>query len=300
MLLVCCRILIVITVFYQFQTSVAKADLHIHTTASDGHSSPEEIVKSAQEHKLEIISITDHDTIRGYREAKKIAGNYEVELLPGVEITADFDGRECHLLAYCFDPEHPKINSLLARHYQSRLKRAQWIVDQLCQQGLELDIDEVKAEAKGGILARPHVAEVLIDKGYVASFKEAFIRYLSDESLGEIYNEYHPYRKVIETVKESGGAVVVAHPGNIYSEDELKTLVDAGVDGIEHIHPSHDYKTQKKIKKFADKHNLLTTGGSDFHGSNKEYKKFFGVVTINTKYVHRMEKMLQRRKEIKV
>lgn len=279
---------------------MAKADLHIHTTASDGHSSPAEIVKSAHEHKLDIISITDHDTIRGYREARKTAEELDIRLLPGVEITAAFNGRECHLLAYCFDPVHPKIKNLLAQHYRSRLARAKWIIDQLSRKGLKLDIDEVKAEARGGILARPHIAAVLVDKGYVASFKEAFIRYLSDESLGDIYNEYHSHHKVIKTVKEAGGAVVVAHPGNIYSEDELETLVDAGIDGIEFIHPSHDYQTQKSIEQFAEKHNLLITGGSDFHGGDKKYKKFFGVVTVNTKYVHRLIRMTQKRKEIKV
>lgn len=279
---------------------MAKADLHIHTTASDGHSSPMEIVQSAHEHKLEIISITDHDTIRGYRQAKETAEKLDIQLLPGVEITADFKGRECHLLAYCFDPEHHKINNLLAQHYRSRLERAKWIIDQLSKEGLDLSIEEVKAEANGGILARPHIASVLIDKGYVASFKEAFIRYLSDESLGSIYNEYHSHLEVIETVKEAGGATIVAHPGKLYGESELEALVDAGIDGMETIHPSHECQTQKRIEEFADKYNLLMTGGSDFHGGNKEYKKFFGVVTINTKYVDRLIRMTQKRKEIKV
>jgi predicted metal-dependent phosphoesterase TrpH len=279
---------------------MSKADLHIHTTASDGHSTPTEIVQSAHKHKLEIISITDHDTIRGYQQALETAEKLNIQLLPGVEITADFKGRECHLLAYCFDPTHPAINELLAQHCRSRLERAKWIINRLSEEGFDLSIEEVKAEANGGILARPHIASVLIDKGYVASFKEAFIRYLSDESLGTIYNEYHSHHKVIETVKEAGGALVVAHPGNIYGKDELEVLVDAGIDGIESIHPSHDYQTQKRIEQFADKHNLLMTGGSDFHGGNEEYKKFFGVVTINTKYVNRLINMTRKRKKIKV
>lgn len=279
---------------------MAKADLHIHTTASDGNSSPEEIVKSAKEHKLEIISITDHDTIKGYRQAREIALDLDIQLLPGVEITADFNGRECHLLAYCFNPEHPAIRKMLAQHYRSRLKRGKWIIDQLSKEGLELDIAEVKAEANGGNIGRPHIASVLVNKGYVASFKEAFIRYLSDDSLGRIYNEYHSYQKVIRIVKEAGGAVIIAHPGNLYSEDELEQLVNAGVDGIEFLHPSHDYATQKRIEEFADKYNLLLTGGSDFHGGYKEYQKFFGVVTINTKYVHRLIRMTKQRKKVKV
>lgn len=279
---------------------MAKADLHIHTTASDGNSTPQQIIKNAERHNLDVISITDHDTIRGYRKAVKEVEKTDITLLPGVEITSDFNDRECHLLAYCFDPDHVAITQLLIQHYRSRLERGKWIVDELKKKGLDIDIAEVKAEANGSNIGRPHIASVLIDKGYVASFKEAFIRHLSDQSLGSIYNEYYSHHKVIESVKEAGGAVVLAHPGNLYSDAELDKLVEAGIDGIEFIHPSHDYDRQKQIEEFAEIHNLLKTGGSDFHGEDKEYQKFFGVVTINTKYVHRLIRLTDQRKALKV
>lgn len=279
---------------------MSKADLHIHTTASDGHSTPEEILHRAKKHKLEAIAITDHDTIRGYRKAQELVSDYDIELLPGVELTSDFNGRECHLLGYCFEPDHPAITKMLAAHYRSRLERGKWIIEQLSKEGLEVDIDEVKAEANGSNIGRPHIASVLVDKGYVASFKEAFIRYLSDESLGTIYNEYYSHTDVIKTVKKAGGVAFVAHPGNLYDEQELETLVEAGVDGIEFLHPSHDYQTQKRIEQFAQKHNLLMSGGSDFHGGDKDYQKFFGVVTINTTYVHQIRRLAKQRKELKV
>lgn len=263
--------------------------------------SPEDVVRYAIKHKLKIIAITDHDTLKGYRKAQEIAKDTEeLRLLPGIEITADFNGRECHLLAYCFDPNHHAILELVRDHYRSRLKRGQWIIDQLAKKGFELDIGEIRAEAGGGNIGRPHIAALLVKKGYVGSFKEAFIRYLSDQKLGSIYNEYYTHQKVIETVKEAGGAVVIAHPGKLYTNDELEQLVEAGVDGIETIHPSHDYKTQKRIEKFADRHQLLKTGGSDFHGRAKKYQKFFGIVTINTKYVSRMLKLTNQRKGMTV
>ncbi|MCW9707770.1 PHP domain-containing protein [Fodinibius salsisoli] len=278
---------------------MAKADLHIHTKASDGRMSPEGILQCAKKHKLEIIAITDHDTLKGYDQARELAERSdELTLLPGIEITSDFDGRECHLLAYCFDPDHHEIRQLVLDHYRSRINRGHWIIEELAKEGLELTIDEVKAEARGGNIGRPHIAAVLLDKGYVGSFKEAFIRYLSDEQLGSIYNEYYDYQKVIKTVKKTGGATVIAHPGRLYSEEELEHLVKAGVDGIEVMHPSHDYQTQKRVEAFADKHNLLKTGGSDFHGSDKKYKRYFGVVTINTKYVHRLVRLTNQRKEM--
>nr|WP_286669200.1 PHP domain-containing protein [Fodinibius salicampi] len=271
--------------------------MHIHTLASDGHIDPKEAVRYAEKHNLEVISITDHDTIKGYQEATEEAEKRDIKLLPGIEITSDFKDRECHLLAYCFDPNHSAIKKLVWHHYQSRLKRGSWIIEQLRNQGMELDLEEVKAEARGGNIGRPHIAAVLENKGYVASFKEAFIRYLSDDQLGNIYNEYYSHHQVIDIIREAGGAVVIAHPGRLYSEEELESLVEAGVDGIEVIHPSHNYQTQKQMEEFADRHNLLKTGGSDFHGSNKKYQKYFGVVTINTKYVYRLLRLTNQRKE---
>lgn len=276
---------------------MAKADLHIHTHASDGHINPKEVIRFAEKHNLKVISITDHDTIKGYQEATEEAEKRDVQLLPGIEITSDFKDRECHLLAYCFDPNHLAVKKLVRHHYQSRLKRGSWIIEQLRNQGMELDMEEVKAEARGGNIGRPHIASVLENKGYVASFKEAFIRYLSDEQLGNIYNEYYSHYQVIDTIREAGGAVVIAHPGRLYSVEELESLVEAGVDGIEVIHPSHDYQTQKRMEEFADRHSLLKTGGSDFHGSNKKYHKYFGVVTINIKYVNQLLRLTDQRKE---
>lgn len=279
---------------------MGKADLHIHTVASDGRMKPEDVVEYALEHKLETISITDHDTIKGYRKAFDAASEVEIDLIPGVEITARFNNRECHLLAYCFEPDHESIKKLMKDHFVARLKRAKWIINQLSKKGLELSIDEVKAEAAGGNVGRPHIAAVLVDKGYVASFKEAFIRYLSDQRLGPIYSEYYSHKEVIETVKKAGGAAVIAHPGNLYSKDELEMLVDAGVDGIEVIHPSHNYETQKRMEDFAAEHKLLITGGSDFHGGKKEYQKFFGIVTIHSRQVHRLIQLTNQRKKIMV
>ena len=276
---------------------MGKADLHIHTTASDGNSTPSEIVEMAVDLKLEVISITDHDSIAGFKEAQAAASDKDIEVLAGSEITASFDDKECHLLAYGFDPGNSEFLKLLLEHKKARINRGKWILDQLSRQGLDLDIDEVKAEANGSNIGRPHIAAVLIDKGYVASFKEAFIRYLSDQQLGVIPNDYLSCREVIDIVKQAGGATIVAHPGRIYTEEELDQLVEAGVDGIEVIHPGHNYKLQKKMEVYAEKNNLLATGGSDFHGVSQEYQKYFGVVTISTEKVHRMKRMIKQRRK---
>ena len=279
---------------------MGKADLHIHTTASDGNSTPTQIVEIAVENKLQVIALTDHDTVAGFEEARQAAINKPLEVLTGSEITAEFNGREAHLLAYCFDPDHKKIRTLLAGHKKARYDRGEWILTQLSKQGLEVDINEVKAEADGSNIGRPHIAALLVKKGYVGSIREAFIRYLSNRRLGEIPSDYLSCDEVIEIVKEAGGAVVVAHPGQMYNDEELDELLDAGVDGLEVIHPSHNYELQKEMEKYANRHHLLKTGGSDFHGGNANYQKYFGVVTISMEYVTALKRLTDQRKKMKV
>ncbi|NGP77223.1 PHP domain-containing protein [Balneolaceae bacterium YR4-1] len=279
---------------------MGKADLHIHTTASDGNSTPAEIVKLAAEQNLEVISITDHDSIAGLEEALEAAREFGIEVIPGSEITATYEEREAHLLAYGFDVNHSGFRKLMRGHRKARVDRGKWILKQLSLEGFELDINEVRAEANGSNIGRPHIAAVMVSKGYVASFKEAFIRYLSNQQLGVIPSDYYTHDEVIDTVKAAGGATIIAHPGQMYSEKELEGLVEAGVDGIEVIHPSHNYELQKKMEGFAEKHDLLSTGGSDFHGQSQDYQKYFGVVTISTEKVNRMKRMINQRKNMLV
>ncbi len=279
---------------------MAKADLHIHTTASDGKSSPEEILTLAGRLGLEVIAITDHDTIRGYSEAAEAAEKYGVEVISGIEITADFGGRECHLLAYAFDPGHSAIRRLCLLHRKARIERGKWILEQLSRKGLELDIEEVKAEANWGNVGRPHIASLLVKKGYVASSREAFMRYLSDRALGPIENDYYPHDEVIGRVREAGGATVLAHPGQLYSPLERELFAGAGIDGIEVYHPSHDDRTREELKAFAEEHDLLITGGSDFHGSPDDYRGRFGVETIRRSLADRLVRRAQQKSKISV
>ncbi len=279
---------------------MGKADLHIHSTASDGKASPTLIVEMAVEQNLNIIALTDHDTIAGYKEAQRAAEDKPIEILSGAEITAHFEGREAHLLAYCFDTEDPQIVNLLIGHKKARYKRGKWILKQLSKQGLEVDMNEVKAEARGSNIGRPHIAAVLVEKGYVGSQREAFIRYLSNQRLGTIPSDYVTVKEAIAIVKKAGGAVVLAHPGQMYDEKELDRLVDAGIDGLEVLHPSHNYEIQKSMEAYAQKHNLLVTGGSDFHGANSDYQKYFGVITISMDKVHALTRLTDQRKKMKV
>ena len=279
---------------------MGKADLHIHTTASDGQMSASTVVEEAANLGLSAIAITDHDTIAGFAEAHSASQDYSLEVLTGIEITTSMGPKECHLLAYGFNEKDQELNKLLALHQQARVKRAEWIIGELAKQGLDLDIDEVIAEAAGRNVGRPHIAEVLRRKGYISSIREAFIRYLSDEALGTIKSDYRELNEVIPIVKKAGGVAVIAHPGRLYDENELDQFVNAGIDGLETVHRSHNYEIQKSLEDFAEMHSLLCTGGSDFHGSKKRYYRHFGTLSVGLNEVKKIKALANRRKEISV
>jgi 3',5'-nucleoside bisphosphate phosphatase len=275
---------------------LGKADLHTHTTASDGALAPGDLLRKARQKGLKTLAITDHDTIKGYLEARPVADELGIELLPGVEITALWEKREIHLLAYMFNPEHPGICDLLVRHKVARVNRMKGIVRSLNKKGLDIDYDEIRAESRTGNVGRPHAAAVLIRKGYVRGKSEAFIRYLSTEKLGEVQTNYTGVADVVKTVRQAGGVLSLAHPGPLYSADEVDELVEYGLDGLECIHPSHNFNVQRTFTKLAKTRNLLVTGGSDYHGTGRsDYDPYFGIVTVGNQYVSALKRLSARR-----
>lgn len=276
---------------------MGKADLHIHTNASDGDLSPEALINKVAEKGLQTISITDHDTIRGYLDAKELAAEKGIEIIPGVEISTVWVGREIHVLAYAFDEDDEDFLSLIFNQKRARRKRMKAIVEVLKSEGIDIDYEEVRAESHPGNIGRPHAASVLIDKGYVASVSEAFIRYLSTEKIQTIQTEYAVLDDVISIVHNAGGVLSLAHPGRLYTQNDMKELLKHSFDGIECIHPSHSYKIQKMFLDLARANNLLVTGGSDFHGSTKsEYDPYLGVVTLGSQFVDALKRSAQSRK----
>lgn len=275
-----------------------KADMHIHTTCSDGKLTPQEAVEVAKEKNLTSLSITDHDTYKGYFEAKDKAEALDIELIPGVEITSSFGDKEAHILAYYFDPDTNYLENFLTEQRTARKDRIKGIIRKVQKEGLNVEYDEVWAEANGANIGRPHLARVLTQKGYVSSPKEAFIRYLSNQKLGAIKNYYPDYKEVIEIVKNVGGACVIAHPGKMYSLKEIEAFIEAGIDGIECVHPSHNFALQKKYTELCTEYGLLMTGGSDTHEAKDAVYMNLGVVTIACKHIEKMKKMTEQRKSI--
>ena len=251
---------------------------------------------------LKTIAITDHDTINGYLKACELIEEQKIdlEIISGVELTALWEDREVHILAYDFDSENSEFLALIAHQKLARRQRMKEIVGLLNRQGVDVEYDEIRAVAGNGNLGRPHAAAVLIKKGVVSSIPEAFIRYLATDKLDGIKTNYMQLSDIIDIVKLAGGVLSVAHPGPIYSSDELEKLISCGLDGIECIHPSHNFNVQRNYTRMAKSKNLLITGGSDYHGSNRsEYDPYLGVVTISQEHVDSLRRTAETRKRIK-
>lgn len=276
---------------------MGKADLHTHTNASDGDCSAEFLLRRAKKKGLRTLAITDHDTVRGYLAALEIADEVGIKLIPGVEVSCQWSSREVHILAYNFEVDDEGIKSLMRRQSMARKARMRSIVKKLQDQGVDLEYDEVQAEAYGGNIGRPHAAHVLMKKQYVRTFPEAFIRYLGKPEIKNIETNYADINEVISIVKDAGGVLSVAHPGPMYSDTEIEDLLNTGLDGIECIHPSHNFDKQKKYTEMARSEHLLVTGGSDYHGRSKsEYDPFFGTVTLGEQHVKALLRTSENRK----
>ncbi|MCC5926736.1 MAG: PHP domain-containing protein [Bacteroidetes bacterium] len=272
-------------------TLVPKADLHVHTTASDGKFSPQQVIDLAVSKGLKGLSITDHDSIEGYLSMREYAQQKDIELLSGVEISCDYNGREAHVLAYGFDATSADLQQMLREQRQKRTTRSKQIISKLNTLGFDIEYDEVRAEAGKASISRNHIADVMRQKFIVASRKEAFDRFLYTGGPAYVQNGYITVNEAIELVHQCGGVCVLAHPGPYYIFEDLRYFLNAGIDGMEYIHPSHNFQTQKKIKDYAENYNLLLTGGSDFHGIKPFEEQMIGTVCVD---LTRLDKIQER------
>lgn len=259
-------------------SSDVRIDLHIHSTASDGSLAPAEILAIARKINLGAIAITDHDSIDGAFEADRIGIPSPVQFLTGVEISAapptgsSLSG-SLHILGYGIDLEDENLNLHLRQLQQARKNRNPSIIERLQQLGFAITLDEVNTEAAGGQMGRPHIAQVMVKKGYVRSINEAFNRYLSLGKPAYVDKFRIPCWKAIEIIRNSGGVSVLAHPYLLKVEhrDELVGLVrelkEGGLEGLEVYYPEHPREETEFYAELARRHHLLMTGGTDFHGA---------------------------------
>lgn len=240
-------------------------DLHVHTTASDGLHSPEEVVAMARRLGLEAVAITDHDTLGGLPAGLAAASAAGLSLIPGVEISTEAEGgAEVHILGYLIASNDATLAHALSRYRHARLERAQEILARLADLGLSLSWDHVLHLAEGDSVGRPHIARALLEEGYVLSVPDAFARYL-----GHGKPAYVPRLKVtpaqaIRLIHEAGGLAVLAHPWEV--RGLLPGLVAQGLDGLEVYYTGYENEMMALLRQMALAHGLVCTGGSDFHG----------------------------------
>ena len=247
-----------------------RADLHTHTTASDGQYSPEELVRAAREAGLAAVAVTDHDTVAGVERVMKAGAKWGVDVIPGVEISTLAEGKEIHVLGYFPGEIGRDFAEKLRSLREVRLKRNEMMVNKLRELGIPITMEEVLAkkreQAPEANVGRPHIAEVLVDKGIVSSIDEAFKRFLGKGGAAYCTPRRISPIEAIRWISEAGGVPVLAHPG-IYGDDELvESLIRNGLAGLEAYHPDHDPEAERRYEALAEKHRLIVTGGSDFHG----------------------------------
>ena len=268
-----------------------RIDLHMHTTYSDGFYSPLELIKLANERNLDIISITDHDSVNAIEEATTIGNDFGVTVIPGMEISTDIEDKEVHLLGYFIDVNHPELKKYLSFFRDERYHRAIRIVNKLNKIGLKITIDDVMSVAKSSAVGRPHIALAMVNLGFVNEYYEAFEKYLRDNGPAYERKIHVSPQSALKLISDAGGLSFIAHPGHL-KESILVNLINAGIDGIEVVHPSHNLYQQKFYRGIVSQYCLLESGGSDFHGGKKGDDNNLGAYLLQPQRLEEMRHIL--------
>jgi predicted metal-dependent phosphoesterase TrpH len=244
-------------------------DLHTHTTCSDGSYTAEELIKLAVGIGLTGLSITDHDSITAYPEAFEIAKKHNIQLIPGVEFSCHYKEKSVHVLGYSFDYQNEAIQNLCKRHYERRANRNLQILEKLKTLGVDITEDELK-KSTSGVIGRPHIAKLLIAKGHAADIAEAFKVYLGDGKKAYVAGALFTIQETLDVIHAAKGFAVLAHPHLHYSHTFVKDIMtNHAFDGMECQYSLMSKQKNAPWIEYAKKHDLLMTGGSDFHGTIK-------------------------------
>jgi len=247
---------------------LGQADLHIHSTASDGRLTPAEVIKEAAERGLKFIALTDHDTVEGIAPAKAAAKSFpNLKLIPGVEISTDIPDGEVHVLGYFIDYTSRELGTKLDQFRNSRLNRAKGMVAKLDKLGIHLDWQRVEQIAGSSVMGRPHIAQAMLEKGYIDTFKQAFTDYIGRDGPAYVEREKVTPAEAVALITEARGLAVLAHPFTTGDPEAMTAeLKSAGLTGLETYYDGYSDEEIEQLAAIAQKHNLITTGGSDFHG----------------------------------
>lgn len=248
---------------------IRRINLHLHTRASDGAFSPAQIVNHAKKIRLDLISITDHDTADAYTELPTVIA--PLRILPGMEISSMHQGQDVHILAYGCDFNNQALKDLSKMYHEGRRTRAIKMIELLAKLGMNITIEEVAAMAGAkDLIVRPHIAQVLIQKGYVRNKNEAFDKYIGNFKPAFMPKPEQSVLDVIDIIHQAGGLAIVAHPGKLSNPDFVQEFIGFGIDGLEVWHPDHFQYQVDEFIQTAQNNGLYMTAGSDFHGDGQE------------------------------
>jgi 3',5'-nucleoside bisphosphate phosphatase len=247
-----------------------RADLHIHTTVSDGTYTPAQIVELARRSGLVAVALADHDTLAGVAPARAAAADWNLEVIAGVEISTEHEGRHLHLLGYFVDPEDAGLLAFLQQLQQQRQARFWEMVERLKHCGVSLDEEGVREQIGTASLGRRHLAQVLVQQGKASTIREAFQRWLRDGGRVPAARPALPLAQAIERVRQAGGVAALAHPSYDWTLNELARLRELGLGGIEADYPGFRPSWIRQLREWAKELGLAVTGGSDCHGPERE------------------------------
>jgi 3',5'-nucleoside bisphosphate phosphatase len=246
-----------------------RIDLHLHTAASDGLLKPAALVREVRAAHVEVFSVTDHDTVDGLDETKGAADAASLTLIAGIELSAYWGSVEFHILGYFIDPANAALRGFLQTTREARRARLDAMLSRLHAMGMRVPAEDVLSRAQNGNVGRPHLARALVERGFVGSADEAFDRYLGADRPAYVPRPDVSVSDAIAVIREAAGMASLAHPGLHNRDEAIPDLVAAGLAAIEVYHPKHAFGRARRYRRLAERHGLLITGGSDFHGVNE-------------------------------
>jgi predicted metal-dependent phosphoesterase TrpH len=250
---------------------MAGIDLHTHTNRSDGTFEPGELVHAAAERGLEVIAVTDHDTTEGLDASAAAGVESGVEVVPGVEFSAEYEGSSVHVLCYWMDVDHAPFQAELTRLRDDRFRRGELMVEKLRELGFDISFERVREIARGGNIVRPHVAQAMVEAGIVPSEEEAFERWIADGRPAHVPKHALDPLDAVRLIREAGGLCVLAHPGmwgdqTSVPDELIEAMAAAGMAGLEVDHTDHSPEQRARYRAMAGRLGVIPTGGSDCHG----------------------------------
>lgn len=267
-------------------------DLHIHTTASDGTDSPEKVVLRAKAMGLKAIAITDHDTVEGVEPALEVGRLHEIEVIAGVELGAEYLGKEIHILGYLIEIDNCKLKDKLKVLLDERKNRIRKMIRKLQDLGISIKFEKASAISGAGSIGRPHLAAALVEEGVVKTIAEAFEKYIGTGCPAYVPRYKLSPLEAISLIRAAGGVPVLAHPGQNNSGQHIKIFKAAGLAGLEVYHPAHSREQECYYHRLAGEYELIVTGGSDYHGPRYKAGNRLGSVTVPYSVVNEIKKRI--------